>query len=222
MQDDILQTFAKEAREDGLRYRKEADECIQKMEDSASKLDEDSVKNYAAWRDYLHKYYTLILAFIAGTGIVSSAKGFSDYKISYGILFALIGIMIGFIGINIYFYLERKWFQAQNMMKGDGYYSLQKHPDVMGGDIIKSIRLHLKDKLKIILNDLRIAKKEGEYKKVKSIKQSIRARKEEIFILNFVGQQFSLIQLIWISFVVSSFVLTAWGVILIFSSVIKL
>ena len=51
------------------RLRKKTDDDMTKMEKASQNLDKKSIENFAAWRDYLHKYYVLILAFITASGI---------------------------------------------------------------------------------------------------------------------------------------------------------
>lgn len=114
---DTYDRIIEDSKENIRRMQDESDKRMEKMQKDADDLDEKLVQNFAAWRDYLHKYYTIVLAFIAGSGILASTNTINDYRLTYGIFFALVGILIGFVGINVYFWIERKWFQAQGTMK---------------------------------------------------------------------------------------------------------
>lgn len=213
MVENTLTKLQDEIKEDRIRFE-------EKMNRDADDIDKLSMQNFSAWRDYLHKYYTLILAFIGGSGLITLNKEVQDYRVVHGMIFALLGIMIGFLGINLYFYLERKWIQAQNLIKIGGYPNLYQHPNVAEGQINKAIRLNLKAKLKEFQKELKLAKIEKNAKKVKDLRFTIKARKEEILIVRFIGQQFSLLQIIWLGFVTASLVLTFWGIWSIFQSFI--
>lgn len=216
---DVHERLAEDSREQLNRMRDESDKYMDKMQKDADDLDEKSVQNFAAWRDYLHKYYTIVLAFIAGSGILASTNTISDYRLTYGIFFALIGILIGFVGINIYFWIERKWFQAQSTMKTGGYYDFHKHPKADDGNVLKAIRFHLSDKLQPFLVELKEARKTNDRKKIRQLKIAIRGRREEMFLLYFVGEQFGVIQKIWVGFVAASLTLTFAGLIVIFIAI---
>lgn len=214
---DVYERIIEDSKENLRRSQEKSDRHMEQMQKDADDLDDKSVQNFAAWRDYLHKYYTIVLAFIAGSGILASTNTINDYRLPYGIFFALVGILIGFVGINVYFWVERKWLQAQSVMKGGGYYDLHKHPKVDDGNILKAIRFHLRDKLQPFLVELKEARKANDRKKIKQLKMAVRGRREEMFLLYFVGEQFGVIQKIWVGFVTASLTLTFAGLIVIFS-----
>lgn len=216
---DTYERLIEYSKENLRRSQEKSDRYMEQMQKDADDLDEKSVQNFAAWRDYLHKYYTIVLAFIAGSGILASTNTINDYRLTYGIFFALVGILIGFLGINIYFWIERKWFQAQYTMKSSGYYDLHKHPEVEDGNTLKAIRLHLRDKLQSFSVELKESRKTNDRKKIRQLKMAIRGRREEMFLLYFVGEQFGVIQKIWVGFVTASLTLTFAGLIVIFIAI---
>jgi hypothetical protein len=220
MVEDTFIKLQEELKKDRIRHEEDRIRFEEKMNRDADDLDKLSMQNFSAWRDYLHKYYTLILAFIGGSGLITLNKEVQDYRVVHGMIFALLGIMIGFLGINLYFYLERKWIQAQNLIKIGGYTNSYEHPDVAEGQINKAIRLNLKAKLKEFQKELKLAKIEKNVKKIRDLRFTIKARKEEILIVRFIGEQFSLLQVIWLGFVTASLVLTFWGIWFIFQSLI--
>ncbi len=219
---DIYERLAQDLREDRIRNQENMDKRMEKMEQAALELDKKSIQNYSAWRDYLHRYYTVVLAFIAGSGILSSLREISDYRLGYGILYALIGILIGFLGINIYFYIERKWIQAQHIMSGEGYYSFHTHSEVAEGNVLKSIMLNLRDSAQTVKAELYKAIEEKDSKKISWLRLRLRAIREERILIKFVGAQFGMMQKIWIGFVVGSLFLTFIGIFLVFRAVVPL
>ncbi len=199
--------------DDDSRYR------MEKLHTQAEDIDKKSVDNFSRWRDYLYKYYTLVLALITGTGILKQGT-FKDQQLLFGITIALGGLLIGFTIINIYFYLERRWQQAQHYLTTSNPYKLYDHPD-SGGDIRKAIVLNLKVKI----NEYKLKKidfvKKGDFIEAKRMENQIKADLKMISLMKYVGEQYGFIERIWLYGVVSSMLFTFIGVVLIFLSFLK-
>lgn len=201
--------------------RRESERHMDKLEASTKDLNQKSMQNFAHWRDYLHKYYVLILAFIGATGIFSSANDTVTPLIAYGSVLALGGIFVGFIAINVYFYLERRWLYIDNTLSATNPYKLYDHPEVED-DPMLAYKFNVRDDLKKVKQELKEARKNGAEKKhIRHLKTRIRAMKYEMGIIKYVGQQFfGFIEKIWIWSVVISFLLTSIGVVTIFISIL--
>ena len=192
----------------------------EKMERSADRLDELSMQNFASWRDYLHKYYVLVLAFIGGSGIFTSIQNIQGVKISWGFYLALSGIFLGFIAINIYFYLERRWFQISNYVTSSGFGPTQEHPDIVD-DPIRASRINLATKIDDFKKKKKEAIKRNDKKMLRHWKQKISGHRRERWLMLFLGKQFGAIENFWIIMVSISFVTSSTGLFLVFSSILK-
>ena len=202
---------------EGTKYIKNQTE---KMERSADRLDELSMQNFASWRDYLHKYYVLVLAFIGGSGIFTSIQNIQGVKISWGFYLALSGIFLGFIAINIYFYLERRWFQISNYVTSSGFGPTQEHPDIVD-DPIRASRINLATKIDDFKKKKKEAIKRNDKKMLRHWKQKISGHRRERWLMLFLGKQFGAIENFWIIMVSISFVTSSTGLFLVFSSILK-
>ena len=216
---DIADKASERAQQIVDRSRDEADKMMADMKESANDLDRKSMDNFAAWRDYLHKYYVLVLAFIGASGIFTSIQNIDTVWISVGIYLALSGILIGFLAINIYFYLERRWFQISNYVGISGFNATQEHPDVIDDPILAS-RLNLEEKINQFKAELKEARKLKDTKKIHYLKQQIRGHKSEKRLMKYLGQQFGFIEKFWLIAVGASFLLTSVGIVMIFISIL--
>lgn len=204
-----------------LQYppRKEGEEHLEKMQKLADDLDEKSMRNFAEWRDYLHRYYVLILAFLAGTGIFSAINDVKGPVITYGVYLALGGVLYGFLAINIYFYFERRWFQISNYATL-GFNATHSHPDVENDPVLAS-RLNISAKIIEFKTQLKKARKSKDKKKIHHLKSLIRGHKMEMGLMKYLGQQFGFIERFWVASVIISFLLTSVGVAMVFSVLLK-
>jgi len=216
----IVEKAEKDSRETVDRFRRESDERMDKMHRYAEDLDNKSMKNFADWRDYLYKYYVIILAFVGGSGIFTSIQNIQSPVITWGIYLSLGGIFIGFLAINIYFYLERRWFQISNYTSSYGFGPTQEHPDVVDDPILAS-QLNISSKIKEFKVQMKDAKKNNDKKQIRHLKKLIRGHKSEKRLMKYLGQQFGSIEHFWVGAVVISFALTSIGVVMVFISILN-
>lgn len=216
---DIVEKAKKEGQDIVDRYKKESNERLEKMNKYTDDLDAKSMHNFAEWRDYLHKYYVLMLTFIGGSGIFSAIQQSQEWKIIWGIYLALGGVIFGFCTINIYFYLERKWFQISNYVSIAGFGETQQHPDVEN-DVALATRLNLSQKIKQFQVQLKEAKRNKDKKRIHYLKQLIKGHKMERGLMKYLGQQFGFIERFWVSSVIISLLLTSVGTVLVFVSLL--
>lgn len=74
-----------QAKQDSERAIAKADAMVDKMIQDTEELIEKSQKNYNQWRDFLYKYYLIIMAVIGGTGLFASTEQLKNYYISLGL-----------------------------------------------------------------------------------------------------------------------------------------
>lgn len=213
-----FENIYKNINETKVRMKKEHEEFMKKLKDDGDELKKISVKNFSAWRDYLYKYYVLILAFIGGSGIVANLNKISNLNISLGIALALGGVIIGFLGINLYFYFERRWLLIDHFLASFNPHELYDHPKSKG-DVRKAIKLNLKEKIKKHKKQIQEFKKGGDKNEVDKIILMIKGDKSMIKLSKYIGEQFGFIERVWLYIVVSSLVTTSIGVILILFSI---
>lgn len=203
------------------KWRREGEERVEKINRQVEELDRKSMENFAAWRDYLHKYYVLILAFVGGSGIFTASQGLNSAGTVWGTYLALGGIFVGFVAINVYFYLERRWFQISSYVTtAGGFAGNDKHPEVED-DPIRASRLNLSEKIKALKVQLKDAKKSGDRKKAQHLRLQIKGHKSEKGLMKYLGQQFGAIESFWVASVVVSLSLTSVGVAMIFHSLLS-
>jgi hypothetical protein len=217
--DEIHKQLMEDARQNLKQARDDSKEHMDRLERSTEQLDRKSMQSFAAWRDYLHKYYVLILAFISGSGVFISTQGSIPGSARIGIFLALGGVLIGFVAINLYFYFERRWFQISSYMGMGDVGELQSHPQA-GDDIVLAIKLNLREKNVGYGKEIEEAERRGDSIKARDLKNKVRGNKSHISLMKYLGQQFGWIENMWIAFVVTSLVLTSAGVILVFLSVL--
>ena len=133
---------------------------------------------------------------------------------------ALSGILIGFLAINIYFYLERKWFQISNYVGISGFNATQEHPDVVNDPVLAS-RLNLNEKIKQFKIELKEAKQIHDTRKVRHLKQQIRGHRSEMRLMKYLGQQFGFIENFWLVAVGLSYLMTSIGIVIVFISILN-
>lgn len=220
---DVYEEIQNELKESETRFKENCREMEQKMKDNERKADEfdqESIKNFSAWRDYLYKYYVLILAFISGVGIFKQPPTSYDFKLILGILLALGGIIIGFLIVNLFFFLERRWMQISHYISFYNPYDLYDHPDDKG-DLRKAIVLNLKKKNEENKQKIMELKKEKQKNKNEILKLNleIKGNKSSIRLIKYLGEQFGFIERIWIYGVIVGLLSTSIGVVLIFLSI---
>jgi hypothetical protein len=190
---------------------------LEEQEGRLTELDNKSMQNFASWRDYLHKYYLLILAFISGTKVFVSLNEIDSLAISIGAYLALAGIIIGFFAINLYFYFERRWFQISSYVSMNGFGELGSHPDAIN-DPVLAHQLHISVLINGIKLQLQEAKRIANKKQIIELKKKLKGHKMEKGLMKYLGQQFGWIENFWIIFVSISLLLSSAGLVLIFSS----
>ncbi len=211
----IVEKAQREIRDIVDRSRRDSEDMLTKMEKRAEELEAKSIQNFAEWRDYLHRYYVLILAFIGGSGILSITNDLPPSpRLALGIYLALGGVMYGFFARNLYFYLERRWCQISNYVSS-GFNTTHTHPEVENDPVLAS-RLNLSAKINEYKVKLKVAKRSKDKKQAHYLKGLIRGHKMERSLMKYLGQQFGYIEAFWVGSVVFSFILTSVGVIFIF------
>lgn len=206
-----------QAKQDSEKAIAKADTIMEKMVQDADDLIKKSKENFSQWRDFLYKYYLIIMAVIGGTGLFASSEQLKNYYISLGLFLSLFGIIFGFLLINIYFYFERKTLQIESYITGSNPYKLYEHPDVEN-NIILAMKLNLK---KIIKDHEDLLKNTKEKKKIVALKTAIKADKRMVGLLKYFGGNFGgIIEGTWFSTVIISFVLSSAGLFLILFGII--
>jgi hypothetical protein len=178
-----------------------------------------SIQNFASWRDYLHKYFSIIFLLIGATGFLQN-ESFHFFYFKLGLWLALAGVFLGYITINIYFYIERRWFQGSHLMSVDGIYKQFKHPEMNTDDFAESLLLHNKDFISELRKKLEIARQEKNSKQVAYLKRMIKRNKKMASSFYFIGQHFELVEKIWIIGVSFSIALTILGTFLMFANIV--
>lgn len=186
---------------------------LEKLSEGVKELEERSMKNFSEWRDYLHKYFLIVLTIIGGTRIFSTNIALQNDLITIGIYGALGGVFIGFILINLYFYVERKWMQITANISAVNPERLYNHPDAKG-DIKLGIKLNLEEGISDMRRKLGQSKSSLEKKELLS---KIAADKKFIRLIKYIGAPFGgFIEKIWFIGVFVSLLLTLGGIILMF------
>lgn len=195
------------------RMRNEHNEFMDKLKRDADELDEKSANNFLAWRDFLYRYFVFIAAFVGGSGLLQRVENLQNKGIVWGIYLGLVGVIIGILGINFHFFLERRRLQIEHYIHITNPYKLFDYPD-SGGDIRKAIRLNLKEmnlekleKIKVLNKD-----KEKNLAEIRLLKGNIRADKQMIRQMKYFGEMFGFIENIWFATVVASVGLSLTGV----------
>ncbi|MFH0819901.1 MAG: hypothetical protein V1892_02615 [bacterium] len=215
---DIVERHRKRGEEIVEKFKQDSERREAKMAKGVERLEDLSMQNFASWRDYLYKYFSVILLLIGATGVLQSEK-FNDPWFKAGIFTTLVGVFIGYVFINIYFYIERKWLQAQNIIGLEGTYSLHEHPKAKTGDIREAIILHQLDYIEQIKKRLEEAKANNDKKMIRHYKKVIRINKRLNFSIKFTGEQFGIIEHIWISGTILSLFLTISGIAIVFLNI---
>ncbi len=115
------------------------------------------MQNFASWRNYLHKYFSLIFILIGATGILQTDH-YSNNCFKFGVFLSLVGVFIGYIFINVYFYIERKWFYSHHLVSLDGAYKIFEHPKSKTDDIHEAMILHCEDTIRKLEKELKQTK----------------------------------------------------------------
>lgn len=191
------------------KFNKERQSELEKKMVAASKLDEASMKSFANWRDYLHKYYTTILVIVGATGILQSAS-LPCYR--FWLYLALLGVFIGYFTINIYLFLERKWIEAQEIIMGWPA-TQHTHKDAKTPDIRESIKLHIED---FILNKKQEIKHTTDPKMIRYLRKVIKSNRRLKLVISLVGEQFGILERVWVFGVSVSMIMTSVGIFMIF------
>jgi hypothetical protein len=187
----------KEMEESSRRMKEDHEKHMKDLFDNAEEFDKKTIQNFSVWRDFLYKYYLLVLAFITGTGILGT-RAIDDQIVALGLLLCLAGIVIGFSIINLCFYLERKWIQINHYMSGGAVpLELFEHSESYGDGKLAFI-LNTKDKIKSFKDELKEVKKINDIKQIKELKYKIQSYKNQLGLLHYVGAQFGFIERIWI------------------------
>lgn len=216
--DDIVEKHRKNSEAIVDKHRNESEKRLDKMNKNLNRLEDLSINNFASWRDYLYKYYSVILILIGATGILQSTK-LTDPWFKFGIFTTLAGIFIGYFFINLFFYFERRWFQGQDAMGIPGTESLQQHPDAIEGDIKGALILHQQDYIKKLKLWIKEAKTKHDKPKIKLYKKYIGVNKRLIFATKLIGEQFGTLERLWLWGVTISFALTVIGLFIVFLNI---
>jgi hypothetical protein len=218
----------KQAQETSIRLKADADKRIEDMNNEVVKLEERSIANFSAWREYLYKYYALIFSVIT----IASAFISKDTRLPRDLLTAIYvtlgGVFIGTLLVNLYFYFERKWAWVTSIVSSPN--SLHNHPSVTDGNFIQAIKKNLDEynKLyksvldkKIDLNSPKYIeigdKKLNEYNR-KQLKRFIKNNKKHIRLLKYIGSQFTFVEKIWIIGIVVSLLFSWVGIFMFISA----
>jgi len=206
-----------QAKQDSEKAIAKADAMVDKMVQDTEYLIKKSQENFSQWRDFLYKYYLIIMAVIGGTGLFASSEQLKNYYISLGLFLCLFGIIIGFLLINVYFYFERKTLQIESYITNSNPYKLYEHPDVEN-NIILAMKLNLKN---VIKNNENLLKNTKEKKKINALKIAVKADKRMVGLLKYFGGNFGgIIERTWFSTVIISFILSSAGLFLILYGII--
>lgn len=186
---------------------------LEKLIEAVKDLEERSMKNFSEWRSYLHKYFLIILTIIGGTRIFSTNIALQNDLITIGIYGALAGVFIGFILINLYFFVERKWMQITAHISAVNPDQLYNHPDARG-----DIKLGMKLNLEKGISDMREKLSQSKsFSERKELRMRINADKKIIRLIKYIGAPFGgFIEKIWFVGVFVSLLLTLGGTVLMF------
>ena len=116
--------------------RREAEKSADESKSLCNSASDLSLKNYSSWRDYLHKYYLVMLAIAGGLGIYEKASQLS-------LIFIISGVLVGFIMINLYLYWERKHIRFSYDIDITKPYKWFDHPDVKDNNPPLALKLNL-------------------------------------------------------------------------------
>ncbi|MFA4814873.1 MAG: hypothetical protein WC924_01175 [Candidatus Gracilibacteria bacterium] len=213
---DIADKYIKESRETLEKSKQEAEKEGAKMRENVKRLEDLSMSNFTSWRDYMHKYFTVIFLLVGATGALQSEK-FNDCWFRTGIFLTLGGVFVGYLFINIYFYIERRWFQAHNLLNES--HAPLDHPKAITGGIREAIILNELDFIEEIKVKLKEAQGKKDKKMTKHYKKIIKQNKKLIFALKFTGEQFGLMEKIWLIGVSLSLLFTAVGIFIVFANI---
>jgi len=190
-----------------------ADLMVEKYKDDTQFLLDKSSKNIADWREYSHKYYLVALLIIGGTGVfsVNNEITLTSNFLIYGIFLTLFGIFIGFLIINLCFYVERKTFQIGHYIDSSNPYQYYDHPE-SGGNIALSMKLYFQE----INKERKVLLKNKATENKNQIRGSIKKTKSEISLLKYLGGHFGVLEKLWLWGVGLSYIFITFGLILLF------
>jgi hypothetical protein len=177
-----------------------------------------SMENFSSWRDYLHKYFSTILALSAATGFLQN-ESFDLLYFRLGLYLSLSGVFLGYITINVYLYIERRWLRVQDMMSFEDIYKQFEHPDKKTTDFIEGLKLHTRDYIIKCVQDLKVAKHQNNKEQAKFLKSVIQKNKRLSRSFSFIGQHFELIERIWMFGVTISLGLSMVGLFLMYTNI---
>lgn len=198
--------------------KKETKEMEIKGVHEVERIEDLSIQNFASWRDYLHKYFGAIFLLIGATGFLQN-KNFEYFYFKLGLWLALAGVFLGYIVINIYFYIERRWFQASYLISVDGASNQFTHPEMKTEDTVEALLLHNRDFINKLEERLNKANQEKNKMQSKYINRMIKRNKKIACSFKFIGQHFELVEKIWITGVSLSVFLTMIGSVLLFANI---
>lgn len=199
--------------------KKEIKDMLTKSLRDLERVEDLSMKNFASWRDYLHKYFSVIFVLIGATGFLRSETFHLPY-FKLGLWLALFGVFLGYIIINVYFYIERRWFQGGNLLSAEGVHNQFTHPQMETEDITEALLLHNRDFIEKLKEKIEKAKQEKNYAQIKYLKRMIKRNKKVALSFYFVGQHFELLERIWLIGISVSMLSTILGTILMFANII--
>ncbi|MDD2680751.1 MAG: hypothetical protein PHE20_01455 [Patescibacteria group bacterium] len=178
---------------------------MDEMHRLANKASDLSLKNYSTWRDYLHKYYLVMLAIAGGLGIYQDGNRSS-------LILIVIGVLIGFLTINLYLYWERKHIRFSYDIDITKPYKFFNHSDIKESDPPLALRLNLRD---VIEANRKLLKESSNKEESKILKGKINADKRWLSMIKYWNMYG--FDPFWITGVIISLLLTFLGLILIIS-----
>jgi len=184
--------------------KREAEKSIEEIKSLCDLASDLSLKNYSSWRDYLHKYYLVMLVIAGGLGIYQKANQLS-------LILIISGVLVGFIIINLYLYWERKHIRFSYDIDITKPYKLFDHPDIKESNPPLALKLNLK---KTIEDNKNLLKQSKDKEQSKLLKGKIKADKRCLKMIKYWNMYG--FEPIWITGVVVSLLLTFAGIVLIF------
>lgn len=200
-----------------------------RMDDAINMGDDRSMANFSAWKDYLHKYYVVILAFLS---FIVALTGTDTIRSSFFLLWGscILGasIIIGFIGIHWYLFVERKWIEISTRMAAMPHvYGERMLPDE--ADDLKpeelrytNPRVHWRNKNNIEIQNLKKKIAECPNKEDKALyRLHLKGTRIENRLVKYVGATAGgWIEKVWFTFVLTSTTLSFIGLGMVFYAII--
>ncbi|MDD3662622.1 MAG: hypothetical protein PHT84_02030 [Candidatus Pacebacteria bacterium] len=183
--------------------KKEAEKNVEEMKNLCNLASDLSLKNYSDWRDYLHRYYLVMLAIAGGLGIYQKTNQLS-------LILIISGVLLGFILINLYLYWERKHIRFSYDIDITKPYKLFDYPGIKNNPSL-ALKLNLE---KIIKDNTDLLKKSDNKEQSKLLRGKIKADKRWLGMIKYWNMYG--FERIWIIGVVISLLLTFVGIVLIF------